>query len=141
MKTKRTHSGEVWAQIDLCTADQERIVQFLQTEFAIRRTHVVRRMHITVYHARRPMPGVSDRSESASLILPDHETRFMVMAPGGENPREYLDPATSKVGIRVHRQSVAMPTILRRKTQVPGGALIIPNILIRFRAKLYLKFH
>jgi hypothetical protein len=35
----------------------------------------------------------------------------MVMAPGGENPRHYLVPAGSKVGIRIQRKNPARPTI------------------------------
>lgn len=46
------------------------------------------------------------------MVLAASETRFMVMAPGGENPRPELDPGKSKVGIRIHRQSSALPSIL-----------------------------
>jgi hypothetical protein len=69
-------------------------------------------MHITVYYARRPMPGLSPLVEDASVILPVVDTRFMVLAPGGENPREDLVPEKHMIGIRVRRQTSAMPIIL-----------------------------
>ena len=122
---------EIWAQLFLRRSDQRRIEDFLQIEFSIHHSSIVHRMHITVYHARRPMPGVCDLSEPASLTVPASETRFMVMAPGGENTRLYLEPGRRKVGIRVHRQSSALPHIrayrerlLRFESdQVLGGRL------------------
>jgi hypothetical protein len=36
----------------------------------------------------------------------------MVLAPGGENPRPELDPGYLKVGIRIHRSSIARGAIL-----------------------------
>lgn len=103
---------EVWAQLSLCKADVERIREFLVLDFGIREQRIVRHMHITVYYARRPMPGVLARSETASLTIPTADTRFMVMAPGGENPRPDLRPSERKVGIRIRRPSSAMSAIL-----------------------------
>jgi hypothetical protein len=103
---------EVWAQLILCTADRDRISDFFVKEFGISRSKIVRRMHLTVYHARRAMRGVDPIDEESDVVCPASETRFMVMAPGGENPRPNLDPARRKVGVRIHRQSCAMPEIL-----------------------------
>ena len=58
------------------------------------------------------MPGVLSVAGPAALVLPAADTRFMVLAPGGENPRLDLDPAQRQVGIRVHRRSTAMSGIL-----------------------------
>jgi hypothetical protein len=69
-------------------------------------------MHMTVYYARRAMPGVTPTTEPALVALRVADTRFMVMAPGGENPRPELEPGQRKVGIRIQKQSDAMPTIL-----------------------------
>lgn len=52
------------------------------------------------------------------IVLPANETRFMVMAPGGENPRPDLDPATRKLGVRVHRRSRAMQPILELRERL-----------------------
>lgn len=103
---------EVWAQLLLSEADCERVREFLVRAFRVKPKYVVRRMHLTVYHARRPMTGLASTLESTSVVIPANETRFMVMAPGGENPRPNLNPAARKVGIRVHRQSSAIPMIL-----------------------------
>ncbi len=101
----------VWAQLELCPGDCERVTDFLCSTLGIRRSSVMRYFHLTVYHARRPLQGLDAVTESAAVWLPASETRFMVMAPGGENPRADLIPSRRKVGIRVHRQSVAMPEI------------------------------
>src|SRR6266542_3773932 len=98
---------EVWAQLLLCAADVERLRDFLAIQCGLKRGYVARRMHITVFHARRPMPGITPSSEPTNVVLPAADTRFMVMAPGGENPRPELDPMRRTVGIRVHKQSLA----------------------------------
>lgn len=103
---------EVWAQLILSVTDRDRISDFFIWEFGIPRSKIVRRMHLTIYHARRSMLGVEPIDEEAVMVVPANETRFMVMAPGGENPRPNLDPALRKVGIRIHQQSCAMPEIL-----------------------------
>jgi len=61
-------------------------------------------MHLTVYHARRPMSGASAVDEEAHVIVPTAETRFMVLAPGGETRGRKLEPRHCKVGIRVQRK-------------------------------------
>ena len=54
---------------------------------------VHRRMHLTVYYARRFLPGLAeDLSTPISIELNVAETRFMVLAPGGENPRREFLP-------------------------------------------------
>jgi hypothetical protein len=114
----RLHTTEVWAQLFLCDEDRARVHDFFVKEFGIKPRCVVRNMHITVYHARRPMPGVVSVTEPATLVLPAAETRFMVMAPGGENPRPELDPARRKVGIRVHKQAAALASILELRERL-----------------------
>jgi hypothetical protein len=111
IQTTKQSTFEVWAQLLLSDADCERLREFSIQTLGIKPRHVVKRMHITVYHARRPMPGLSSTLETVSVVVSASETRFMVMAPGGENPRPHLDPAARKIGIRVHRQSLAMPQI------------------------------
>lgn len=87
MDTPKIHTIEVWAQLFLCREDCARIRDFFVSELGVEPSCVVRRMHITVYDARRPMPGVLDVSETAGAVLRSADTRFMVLAPGGENPR------------------------------------------------------
>jgi hypothetical protein len=120
MDSPKRHAAEVWAQLFLSREDCSRIRDFFLSEFGIKPRYVIRNMHITVYHARRPMPGLAPVSEPASVVLAASETRFMVMAPGGENPRPELDPGKRKVGIRVHRKSSALPSILGYRDRLLG---------------------
>ncbi len=112
MERRKKHTTEVWAQLTLAEDDSSRIRDFLTRECGIPPNRIVHRMHLTVYHARRNMPGVVTTSEAARVVLAAHETRFMVMAPGGENPRPTLTPANLSVGIRIHKQSEALKQIL-----------------------------
>lgn len=84
---------EVWAQLLFCEKDRVRVSDFLLSVLLFKRSCVVRRMHITVYHARRPMPGLLPISEAIHLVVPVTDTRFMVLAPGGKNPKPDLDPS------------------------------------------------
>src|ERR1700684_340940 len=104
MQALKSHQTEIWAQLAVCRQDCERIRDFITSEFRVPKSRVVRRLHLTVYHSRRPMPGVLSLSEEADLVLPSCDTRFMVLAPGGENARPELDPGSLRVGIRVHKQ-------------------------------------
>lgn len=112
MRGPKAHTIEVWAQLFLSDQDSVRISDFFTSEVGLKRSCIVRRMHITVYHARRPMLGVLSGSESTNVLLPTAETRFMVLAPGGENPRPELHPAIRMVGIRVHKQSSSLAAVL-----------------------------
>ena len=103
---------EVWAQLLLAEADQREIAKFFENEAGVDRRFVARNMHLTVYYARRAMQGVVPKTESARMLLPAAHTRFMVMAPGGDNPRDELVPGRRKVGIRIQRQSPAFDAIL-----------------------------
>jgi hypothetical protein len=102
----------VWAKLLLSGTDCDRVRSLLVTECGVAPRLVIKRMHITVYHARRPLPGIAPLSEPARVVLPAADTRFMVMYPGGENPRPTIDPAAHSVGIRVLRRSVALSDIL-----------------------------
>lgn len=105
------HKTEVWAQLVLSKDDQERIHSFLVNEYGVRSSAVVKHMHVTIYHARRPLPGVQMLREHVDVRIQSKDFRFMVMAPGGENPRDDLEPSLCKVGVRLHRQSAARPVI------------------------------
>lgn len=102
---------EVWAQLVLREADALRIQDFFLNQIGIKRRCILRGMHITVYHCRRPMPNLEATCEPASVIIPAQDMRFMVMAPGGENPHPSLEPAMRKIGVRVHKSSKATSQI------------------------------
>jgi len=77
------------------------------------------------------MPGLSPVNQPVEVMVPTAQTRFMVLAPGGENPRPELEPRLYKVGIRIQRANVARAEIrafrdqlLRHETRhVLGGRL------------------
>jgi len=75
MKRQEVQNTEIWEQLFLCDEDCARIRDFFMAEFSIERSYITRRMHITVYHALGPMPGVVAMSESANVILPAMDTR------------------------------------------------------------------
>ena len=75
-------------------------------------------MHLTVYHGRRPLPGVCLGARQVSIQPECSETRFMVFAPGGENPRPNLEPSSSSVGIRLTKRNSAIPQILELRRSI-----------------------
>jgi len=109
---------EVWAQLFLSAHDRQRIIEFAVKYFGLKPKVFVRNMHITVYYARRPMPGVTALSEPVAVVIPAADTRFMVMAPGGENPKPHLDPGKKKVGIRIHKKSNALTKIMEYRNRL-----------------------
>ena len=108
----KTHRTEVWAHLRLSISDSERITTFFAKEIGITESFIATRLHLTVYHARRQMEGVRPMIERTSVALYGDETRFMVLAPGGENPRPEIYLPFHKIGIRVRKQSVARASIL-----------------------------
>ena len=113
--TKTRH--EVWAQLLLSDQDSDAIHRFFVLR-GIKSKRIASNFHITLYHARRPMPDLNCGTTSVNIMIPASETRFMVMAPGGENPRPEIDPSARKVGIRVQWQSSAMPALQRLRKQL-----------------------
>ena len=130
--------NEVWAQLFLSDEDAERIRNFLVNDIGIKPKFVLKRLHTTLYHARRPMPGLKTGVDPVKVVVPASDTRFMVLAPGGENPRPNLDPAIRKVGVRVQWQSQAMPDIqrLRERLEIHAPATLRSCSRNSNRAKL-----
>jgi hypothetical protein len=118
---QKHHEIEVWAQLNLCPQDELRIRQFLAHRWGIRGHRVARHLHLTVYHSRRLIPDLLPSSEPANVLVTASQTRFMVLTPGGENPRPELVPAEQQVGIRVQRQSPAWEQIMQYRDRMLGG--------------------
>lgn len=68
-------------------------------------------MHLSVYHARRRLVGLSSYEEAANVEADPLDWRLMAMTPGGENPRSDVDPALVALGIRLKRSSSATPAV------------------------------
>jgi hypothetical protein len=118
MNPPQVQRSEIWAQLFLCQEDAARIRDFFVREIGIDPSYIARRMHITVYHALGPVPGVAALSEKTRVTLPVTDTRFMVMAPGGEIARPEIDPANRKVGVRVQKRSAAMAAIMEFRNRL-----------------------
>ena len=69
-------------------------------------------LHLTVYEAWMPIPGIVAERRPVKFAADIAETRFMVLAPGGENPRSELEPTRRSVGIRLTRRNLAIDDIL-----------------------------
>ena len=67
------------------------ITKLLSRDCEIPRYTTQRAMHLTVYHGRRPLPGLVVGRRSVQAVTDALKTRVMVLAPGGENPRPELE--------------------------------------------------
>jgi hypothetical protein len=70
IKAVTGRTTDVWAQLWLCAEDCVRIRDLLSSEGVVKRSHILFRLHVTVYHARRRMPGLLASAEPVSLIVP-----------------------------------------------------------------------
>jgi len=102
--------AHTYVALYICHDDEEDIREFLVGQGIPRRT-VRRNLHLTVYHADFPLPGLLAMEERIDIKVNVNETRFMPMALGGETPRPHIDPATKKVGIRLTNRNEAIPAI------------------------------
>ena len=109
---------EVYALLWLTRRCEVNIADFL-TSWGMPYGSIQRGMHLTVYYARRPLPGLPRVQPSRRVAIQADimETRFMVLAPGGENSRHELEPAKRSVGIRLTKRNTAIEHIqaLRRE--------------------------
>ena len=103
---------DVYALLWLTRECEARVARFLTSE-GVRAPAVQRGMHLTVYHARRWLQGLEPGRRDVKNIAPSCETRFMVLAPGGENPRRDLEPKRRSVGVRLTRRNACIDEILQ----------------------------
>ena len=109
----RAHSYEVNAFLKVSRESEQQIADMLVGQFGVRRGRVQSDLHLTVYHGRRRLPGLKEMSVPVNIEVDTAETRFMVLAPGGENPRPELDPGSLAVGIRLTKRNAAVADIHR----------------------------
>ncbi len=96
---------EVWAQLFLSESSKQRIHNFFISEFKIDRRYLVKSLHVTVYHALEEIPNLSSVDLACHHTLSPEQTRFMVLAPGGENSRPDLIPSDNRVGVRIQKNT------------------------------------
>lgn len=101
----------VWATAHLDSESEKTLRDFFTRIVGIPSSLVKRELHVTVYHARRNMRIVSSMTETVTFSIPGSELRMMVMAPGGENPRDDIDPSRCMIGLRIRRANGACTPI------------------------------
>ena len=102
---------EVYAILKVSNECQDHITHILSFECGVSAKAIVRNMHLTVYYSRRLLPGLEQCQQDVNVVADAAETRFMVMAPGGENPRPDLEPSRRSIGIRLTRRNQAFNEI------------------------------
>lgn len=111
---------EVYALLWVNEVREAFIRGLLAREVDVPEHRIVRGMHLTVYYARRHLPNLVPMAREIEVKLNTAETRFMVLAPGGENPRPELEPAKRSVGIRLTRRNDAIPQIQALRAEFFG---------------------
>ena len=114
----QSHTYEINAMLKVSKKCEQAIVDFLVGNYGVRPNRVQSNLHLTVYHGRRPLLGLLEGTFPVDISIDTRETRFMVLAPGGENPRSELDPGSISVGIRVTRRNRAIDDIQRLRESV-----------------------
>ena len=62
--------------------------------------------------------GLTPQSLPVKIFADASETRFMVLAPGGENPRPNLEPSRRSVGIRLTKRNTAIRQVLEWRRSI-----------------------
>ena len=114
----RAHEYEVNAMLRVSSECEQQITDVVVEQLGVKRSRIQSDLHLTVYHGRRRLPGLRDMSLPVDIVIDTAETRFMVLAPGGENPRFELDPGSLSVGIRVTKRNPAVADIQRLRENV-----------------------
>lgn len=94
---------EVWALLFLSSTSEQILRALFIDDCCISSRFVCKRLHATIYHARRELMGLGDTESEICVRIPGSELRLMVMAPGGENPRPELVPSKRSIGVRIRR--------------------------------------
>lgn len=94
------------------------IYNLLLDECGVPRHAIQHGLHLIVYYGRRPLPGLVSADRAVRMRADALETRFMVLAPGGENPRPELEPSRRSVGIRLTRRNLAIRHVQRLRENI-----------------------
>ena len=96
---------------------EDMISDFFSSSLGVRQSRISVDLHLTVYHSRRVIPRLNEHSRRVHISAETSETRFMVLVPGGENPREEIDPRHHPIGIRLTKRNAAIPSIQRLREE------------------------
>lgn len=108
----------VWALAFISDESEQKLRTFFAQTCGIKPRLIVRDMHATVYHARRPMPSLVCGVEPITFSVPGSELRMMAMAPGGENPRSDINPLARSIGLRIRRLNGAAEPLLNLRRRM-----------------------
>ena len=127
---RRTHARPVhvvWAKLCVSQESEHEIHKFFLDHIGLAQHNLKSGLHVTVYHARRLLLGLSNYEKKVDIQIDPAHLRFMVMAPGGENPRPDVDPSTNAIGVRIKRNA---PEVLRiRELRAIFYAYETPDVL------------
>lgn len=115
---RKRHSYEVYAVLRVTRRCEGVINNLLLDECDVPRHAIQHGLHLTVYYGRRPLPGLVSADRPVRMRADALETRFMVLAPGGENPRPELEPSRRSVGIRLTRRNLAIKHVQRLRESI-----------------------
>lgn len=114
----RSHTFEVNAMLKVSKECEALIKGFFVEVCSVKPSRIKSDLHLTVYHGRRRLPGLCENTVPVDIEIATDETRFMVLAPGGENPRSEQDPGKLSVGIRVTKRNRAIADIQHLRKSV-----------------------
>lgn len=112
-----TPTFDCFHMLFLSQNSEDRIKNFFFKYTNISEESIVKGMHLTVYHGRRELP-IDEEKTYLSIEADILESRFMVLAPGGENPSKKFKPNDCSVGIRLTKRNIAIPNILKIRRQI-----------------------
>ena len=115
---KRNYKYEVYALLWVSHQCEEMIKHFLLYDCKIPKRAISNKLHLTVYYGRRQLPGLVPNLQTIDVVANTLETRFMVLAPGGENARPEIEPNQRSVGIRLTKRNNAIDEIQRLRSGV-----------------------
>ena len=115
---RKHHTSEIYALLWVSYHCKNLIEEILNKKYKVPRNAIVTNPHLTVYHGRRQLPGLLPDSQAVRIIADTTESRFMVLAPGGENPRPELEPSKRSVGIRLTKRNLAISQIQELRASV-----------------------
>lgn len=109
---------EVWASLRVSERSEAAILETLTEKCDVPLNKLRTDLHLTVYHGRRRLAGLIEGDRSVLVTADTATTRFMVMAPGGENPRPDIDPRRRSIGIRFGKRNRAIEQIQELRADV-----------------------
>ena len=110
---RRTASYATYAILRVSKACEEEVAVCLSEKCGVRPDAIRQGLHLTVYQAHNPLPGLKGEIRSVEIKANTSETRFMVMVAGGEVKRSGIDPSQHLVGIRLTKRNQAIDDIQR----------------------------